>query len=365
MGGSVRKALAVVPALALGLGLAATAEAKDYLVTASRPNNMFLIDLETREVIRNCPLPGEFGPGVIQVAPDKTRAYILNHRWENVYGVDLDTCEIVFSAEQSHDDVRVKSLGSLAVSPDGSEIYTIQVPTLLLRDRYQVQEPRFTVYRAADGLNAQPVRSFPAPRRVTTMQTGADGSVYLGGADIFKFDPRTGAMTTAIANRNWDRPTYGVPDVLAFWPIGQQSNEYVLMYSAPVFTDETQTEMADFVWGLSRVDLETGETSIADFASFEVIMFSGMTDPRNHDILYGVYTQLSKHDMKNKTLIKRVDLDHTYYCINVSTDGREIYVGGTNNDIGIYDSETLEKLGSINLPGGGDMGTATIQVFSR
>lgn len=366
-GCSVGKAQAVLPALALGLGLAvsAAAEAKDYMVTASRPNNMYLIDLASREVIRTCELPGEFGPGVIQMSPDKRTAYILNHRWENVYGVDLDSCEIVFSAVQSHGDLRVKSLGSMSVSADGTEIYTIQVPTLLLKDRYQVQEPRFTVFKVADGLEAKPVRSYPVPRRITTMQTAADGSVYMGGADIFRIDPKTGVVTTAIPNRSWGRPLYGVPDVLAFWPIGQQSDEYILMYSAPVFTDDSMTELADFVWGYSRVDLETGETTIADFASFEVIMFSGMTDPRNHDILYGVYTQLSKHDLKNKTLIKRVELDHTYYCVNLSTDGTEVYVGGTNNDVAIYDSETLERLGTIDLPGDGDMGTATIQVFSR
>jgi quinohemoprotein amine dehydrogenase beta subunit len=357
----------VLPALALGLGLAVSppAEAKDYMVTASRPNNMYLIDLETREVVKNCPLPDEFSPAIIQMSPDKRIAYILNHRWENVYGVDLDTCEIVFRAVQSHDDLRIKSIGSLAVSLDGAEIYTIQEPTLLLKDRYQVQDTRFAVFKAADGLDAKPVRTYPVPRRITTMQTAADGSVYMGGADILKLDPKTGAMTTAIANRSWDRPLYGTPDVLAFWPIGQQSDEYLLMYSAPVFTDTTMTEMADFVWGYSRVDLETGETAIADFASFEVIMFSGMTDPRNHDILYGVYTQLSKHDLKNKTLIKRVELDHTYYCVNLSTDGTKVYVGGTNNDIAIYDSDTLDRIGTIDLPGAGDMGTATLQVFSR
>ena len=125
----MRKIFATLPALALGMAIglapAITAEAKDYMVTASRPNNMYLIDLESREVVKNCPLPGEFGPGVIQMSPDRKIAYILNHRWENVYGVDLDSCKVVFQAIQSHDDVRVKSIGSMAVSADGTEIYIV------------------------------------------------------------------------------------------------------------------------------------------------------------------------------------------------------------------------------------------------
>ncbi|MEZ5583928.1 MAG: hypothetical protein R3F37_15380 [Candidatus Competibacteraceae bacterium] len=43
-------------------------------------------------------------------------------------------------------------------------------------------------------------------------------------------------------------------------------------------------------------------------------------------------------------MIKRIDLDHTYYAINISSDGKELYLGGTMDDIAIYDSATLEKI---------------------
>ena len=141
-----------------------------------------------------------------------------------------------------------------------------------------------------------------------------------------------------------------------------QADEFLLLYSAAKFTDETQNELADFVWGYETVDLTTGESKIEDFASFEVIMFSAVRDPNDKNNLYGVYTQLSKHDLATKELVKRVDLPHTYYVINISTDGKEIYVGGTNDDIGVYDAGTLERIGEMRIPSGGDMGTATVQV---
>ncbi len=99
-----------------------------------------------------------------------------------------------------------------------------------------------------------------------------------------------------------------------------------------------------------------------DFASIEVLMFSGVRNPHKPNELFGVYTQLSKHDVDSGTLIKRVDLPHTYYVINISSDGKELYVGGTNDDIGVYDSETLYRIGEMRIPSGADMSVATVQI---
>ena len=198
--------------------------------------------------------------------------------------------------------------------------------------------------------------------RQTLMAADDTGKVYIAGHDIYAVDPETGETGVAIANASWDRPTYSGPDVLAFWPIGTQNDEFMLLYSAAVFTDEKQEELADFVWGYETVDLKTGATEIKDFASFEVIMFSAVRNPNALNELYGVYTQLSKHDVATGELVKRVDLPHTYYVINISSDGKEIYVGGTNDDIGVYDSTTLERIGEIRLPSGGDMSVSTLQI---
>lgn len=355
------------------LALAATALAlsgsaalaKDYLVTIAKPNHLYVIDAEAREITNECVLDFNVMPGIFVMSPDNTTAYILGDRWENVYGVNIDSCETTFSAKQSYDDVRVKTIGSLALSKDGAEIYTVQNRTRLLPDRHEVLEPRLAVYATADGLDAEPARTHPAPRRVTLMQTDREGMVYLAGHDVFAMDPETGEMTTKIANANWDRPTYSPPDVLAFWPVGTQNDEFLLLYSAAVFTDESMSELADFVWGYQSIDLTTGETEIDDFSSFEVIMFSAVRNPNAENELYGVYTQLSKHDLATDELVKRVDLPHTYYCVNISTDGSEIYVGGTMDDIGIYDSETLERIGEVRLTSGGDMAASTLHVIQR
>lgn len=354
---------AATAVLCLGLsGL--PAQAKDLIVTVAKPDRLYVIDAKERTIETDCQLDFNLMPGVIVMSPDNSIAYILGNRWEDVFGIELATCKTVFSAHQSEGDIRRKTIASLAVSKDGTELYTVRNPVRLLADRYEVLEPEFAVYETAAGLDAEPARTFPSPRRVTVMATGANGEVYAAGHDIYAFDPKTGERSVKIANASWDRPTYSPPDVLAFWPIGTQANEFMLLYSAAKFTDETLSEIADFVWGYQSVDLSSGESTIEDFASLEVIMFSAIRDPNDTSKLYGVYTQLSKHDVDKKELIKRVDLPHTYYCINISSDGKEIYVGGTNDDIGIYDAETLERIGEILLPSGGDMAAGTMHVIN-
>jgi len=360
----MRTLIASTAAVAFTALAALPAAAKDMIVTVAKPDRLYVIDAAERSVETDCQLDFNLMPGVIVMSPDNSIAYILGNRWEDVFGVDLSTCETVFSAHQSEGDIRRKTIASLAVSKDGTELYTVRNPVRILADRYQVMEPEFAVYDTGAGLDAEPVRTFPSPRRVTVMAAGQNGEVYAGGHEVYAFDPETGETTVKIANASWDRPTYSPPDVLAFWPIGTQADEFLLLYSAAKFTDETQSELADFVWGYQSVDLSTGETEIADFASFEVIMFSAVRDPNDTSLLYGVYTQLSKHDLETKELIKRVDLPHTYYCINISLDGKEIYVGGTNDDIGIYDAESLERTGEILLPSGGDMAAGTMHVIS-
>ncbi len=53
-------------------------------------------------------------------------------------------------------------------------------------------------------------------------------------------------------------------------------------------------------------------------------------------------------------------MDHTYYTINMTSDGSTLYVGGTSSDISVHDPETLKKIGSIQLPG--DMSTADMRL---
>lgn len=342
----------------------AAADERDYMVVVNRPNNLHVIDLAKEQLERSCTLPGDSAPGTVAMSPDNRIAYVLAGRFGKIWGVDISNCELTFSAELSYDNVRVKSLASLAVSPDGKEIYTIHNPTRIMNDHYKVLDSQFAVYRADDGLDAKPQRLYPVPRQINIMQTGDNGMVYMSGADVYAMDPKSGDLSVAIASRSGVRPGYGQPDILTVWPIGRVSNEFIRMYSVAKYGDvEKSPEATEYFWGYERVDLTTGETAVEDFAPLEQVLFTGMHRPGHPNEFYAVLTQLKRHDVKAKKVIKSIDLERTYYCINFSTDGSKLYLAGTYNDIAVYNAETLEKLGNIHLPGG-DMSMATSQVFS-
>lgn len=341
---------------------------QEYLITAHYPSHFSVIDAETDEVYKTCSVPGRFvaGMAALTVSPDGSRAYMLGDMLGTIYGIELDTCQTVFKANLAlNTGERARALFSLAVSSDGKEIYTVVNPTEIHTDHYKVGNPRLQVYRASDGMDARPARAFPAPRQTTIMQIAEDGSLYMASDNIYKVDVHTGEREIAIPVRDSDRPGYGQPDVLYVWPHQQPTQNFSIIYAAPKFVDDNEDmETADFVYGVYNVDLKTGETEVKDFAPFKEVYFTAMRSPNDPNQLYAVLNRLAKFDIKEQEMLQEQELDHTYYVVTFNHAGDKLYLSGTLNDISIHDPDNLEKIGSIELPGG-DMSLATMQVFIR
>jgi len=337
---------------------------QEYMVLTNYPNNLQIIDLKTETVYKRCEMPGKYGPGQVQMSPDKSRAYILTNSFKEIYGVNVDTCKLEFRARFAQEPGEVaSSMFSMAVSADGKEVYTITNPTIKYADHYRVQTPRLQVYSTADGVNAKAIRTFPAPRQMYVMQAADDGSLYAAGPDFYKVDVNTGEFEVAIPLRNWGREGYGAPDVLYFWPHQQHTRDFSILYAAPKYAEDGVTE-EDFIYGFINVNLKTGKTERVDFASLSEVYFTGMRHPFEPNKMYGVLNNLNVYDIENKKQIKSKSLDHTYYNINFNVIGDKIYLAGTLNDVSVHDAKTLKKVNSIKLEGG-DQAITTAQIFIR
>lgn len=360
------KSAGLAGSLVMGAALSAVAPYamadQEYLLTVTRPNQLHVIDMSTNEIARTCDIPGPFGTGSIAMSPDNTHAYVLSNGTKDIYGFDIRNCDMTFKAEQSSPTLQVISMQSITVSADGTELYTVQNPVKKHRDRFEVMQPRLAVFNIEDGMNATVVRTFPVDRRITKIATTAQNEVILGGADLKAINPKTGDIRMVSKLANWEKgPLWLPPDAFAMHSQGEQANEYIMPYVTAKFdSEEWNFETAEWWWGMSRVDLETGEAERVETIPFEFIIFNFITDPRDSNILYGSFNTLSKHDIsKNETLAVH-ELGHTYYDLNISGDGKTIYVGGTSSDISVHDSETLDKIGSIQLTG--DMSTSDLRV---
>jgi quinohemoprotein amine dehydrogenase beta subunit len=356
---------ALLGALALGVA-AGPALAKDYLLTGGKPDKLILVDPAARKVEKIITVP-DAGTGILTIvpAPDGQRAYVIANHWESAIGLDLNSGEQVFRADFSSGDERVKATFAMTISPDGKELFVFQSPVRLLAGEYQVQPTRIAVYDTAAGVGAAPIRTFEAPRRTAILAMAADGSkLYALSWDLYILDPQTGAETGRHRLRTWERANYSPPDVLDVWPQWDATG----IFSTPYFAVRTDLDPADpaaYKTGLATLDLASGDFQLKDFEDTSAIIFSSVINPARPDEAYGVYTTLSKIDRAKGELVERIDLDHTYYTINVSSDGKELYVGGTMSDIGVYDTQTFEKLDRIDMPDGADQALSSLRLIQR
>lgn len=358
---------AVAGVLALGLVLTSPfAAAKDYLVTAARPDLVVVADPAERKVIKAFHIPNTSmgnSPGALAVSKNGKVAYVIHNRWESVSGIDLESGKEVFRADLSSSGIRAKAPYAIDVTPDGKELAVFVNPTQLLPGEYNVMDPYIAVFDTSSGLQAQPVRKLKVPRRVSSLIYSPDASrLYAFSWDMLVLDPKTGKQIGQHPWRSWKRAGFGEPDTLAIWPQFEQAGEFATPYYINHTGADGKTVQKAGVWSL---DLAKDSVRFHEFEDASVVLFSSVINPVRRNEAYTVYTQLTKTDIETGKLIKRIDLDHTYYTVNVSSDGKELYVGGTIDDIAVYDSQTLEKKGQIMIPGGGDQVLTSLRVVQR
>lgn len=357
------KCAAAVALLASGNAFAVS----DYLVTACRPNLLVVADAKARKVVKSIEIPntalGSSPTGVV-VSKDGKVAYVIHNRWESVSGIDLESGKEVFRADLSTEDIRAKAQFAIDLSPDGKELAVYVNPTRMLPGEYKVEDPYIAIYDTSAGVHAEPAKKFAAPRRVTTLAYSPDYKrLYTFSWDMLVLDPKTGELIGKHPWRSWKRPNFGEPDTLAVWPQWDTSNVFATPYYVQR-TDKKEGEPGSLRAGIWTLDLVTDKVAFKDFEDASVVLFSTAINPVRKNEAYTVYTQLTKTDL-NTGKMKRVDLNHTYYDVNVSTDGKELYIGGTQGEIAVYDSQSLKRLGAILMPKNADQVLSSLRLVRK
>jgi quinohemoprotein amine dehydrogenase beta subunit len=355
--------LAIAAAAAIVAGCQRPPPPHDYILTGAKPDKLFVVDAAARKVQSAFTIPDANGiVATIVPSPDGRIAYVLTNRMESIVGIDLADGKQVFRADLSTPTEQVKDFFAFDITPDGRELIAYEMPTRLESSEYVVEQPRFAVFETNAGLNAKPVRVFEAPRRVHMILSKKDGkSFYALGYELFEYDVNNGKLIQQRGIRSWDRPGHGQPDVLAFWPASEPAG----VFTTPVYADAKTASGSAPTTALMSLDLQSGALAYDDFEQpTAALIFSSAMAP-GRKLAYGVYTQLTQVDMQSRSVKKRVNLDHTYYAVTVSSDGNEVYLGGTMCDIAFYDAATLSKRDSMPLPGCPDQSLSSMRVIRR
>ena len=349
----------------VGAVMPRAAVAHDYLVTGAKPDRLYVIDPVKERVISAFHIPDAKNyVSIIVPSPDGKIAYVLVDEAQSIAGIDLRTGREVFRANLSSPGERVKCLLAFAVTPDGKKLIVYEYRTRIGIDSYTVLRPRFAVFSTAGGLHAKALREFPAPRRIEMVLAKEDGrSFYALGFNLYEFSLRTGRLLQKRGILDWNRPNHSSPDMLAFWPVTEPTGTFTSpLYSTLTGPGTPRGGIPET--SLMMLNLRTGQLQYHDFERTSAPIFSTVLSPGKHWV-FGAYTELTKIDTHGWHVVGQVDLPHTYYSVNISSNGKEVYVGGTMCDIAIYDARTLQQKGDIKLPGCGDQSVATLRVIHR
>jgi len=338
-------------------------QAKEYILTGVKPNKLVVIDVEEMKISKVIEMKDSgTAPATIVPTKDGKRAFVMVNKMEAIVEIDLISGKELSKIQLSSDDIRVKALFGMDLSPDGSTLVTIESAVKILPGEFSPMPTRISFYDTKTGeLKAQQ----EAPRQITLMAYSTDGSkVYGLGRALHIFDAKTGKKIGEHKTQEWGRKNFYNPDILAVW--AQWENSGVL--STPYYVARSDMDLAnpEAYWtGMLTLDLNTGAFNMKDIENTDIFYFSTSISPTDKNIAFGAYNQLSKMNVKTGKALKRVELPHSYYSVNLSSDGKKVFIGGAMSDIAFYDTETLKRIGTVKMPGEANMSLSSLRVFQR
>ncbi len=342
--------------------LALPAVAKDYLLVPSRPDKLVVVDTEAMAVDKVIRLENAGPlPQLPVVNAEGTRAYVLMNKLESIGIVDLVAGRMVGRIDMTSAQERVKGMFGMDLSPDGKTLVVYQSPVRMLADEFQVQPTRLAFYDTASGALKSTVE---APRQITLLAWSADGSRIFGlGRRMYTFDA-TGKQIDDKPVHGWETEKYSQPDVLVVWSQFEQAD----VMSTPFYAARLDLPADDptaFRTGMLTQDLTSGELKMQEVEVADIFYFSSAVSPTDKTRLYAAYNNLSSFDLATSKPIKRVPLPHSYYSVNVSSDGKTVWLGGALGDVAAYDAETLERKGEVQMPDDDSISLASVRMFRR
>lgn len=349
-------------AVTLGFGSAGSASAKDYIAAPIHPHNIAIIDTEKFHVDKILNIDNSAtSASTLAVSPDGKFVYALANRSESVVKIDIKSGANVGRIDLGAYAERVRAVWGMTLSPDGKTIAVYENPVKILLTEFKVQPTRIAFY---DAETLKLKFTSPAPRQISTLMYSTDGTKLYGmGREMYVFDASTGSKIKEMPIQSWSKDRNFPPDSLNVWSQYEMSNMVVAPYYLKL-KNKPEDDPEVYQTGLYTLDLKTGKQKLVNVEPTRSIYFSATASP-NHQRAYGVYNVLQSFDLANSGKpLKQIPLPHTYYTVHVSSNNKNVWLGGGAGDFLVVNSETLEKVGEVKIPGGGHMSNNAVRMFT-
>ncbi len=287
-----------------------------------------VIDGDTDEIVADIPMEGWLRETAL--SPDKRYLYVTAKR-HLIHKVDLEARKVVKTLDLSGGGWDRFVFG-FDVAPDGRTAYLSVRARTTEGGEVVVTPPKLTQMDLETG---KVLRTLDLPWDAATLTTVKNGKmVYVIGKDLYKIDVSGSQMKLVDTFKMYEKQMNFLP----FWNYAWENGG---VFMANYYTPE--------LMGLLSIDKKTGEITDTPLNGIPVFAYSVIYSPDKKKA-YGVMDELNVIDLTTNTY-EAIVVNHegTCYGINVSSDGKKVYLAGGGSTLTIFDTETLKPIKVLQM----------------
>lgn len=333
---------AVLVICVLALGFAAPfcfGDGHDYFVLGLHPTGLVVIDSSTDQIVAQIPTKGR-SPKEILPAPDGKHVYLTTDGRARIEVVNIPEKKVEEIIDFAQPDTKVNIFG-IALDRKGTRLFAHIRPIKELPDEYIALPPEIW---SVDVATHKKEKLMDAPASVVGLFTLADPNRLVAwGTDISIIDIARRQVIETHPMRTGLQPDQAPMDTLPFFNQYEQSG----IVSMPYFSTNPMTHK--IVLGLANLDLNTGQFDMFELGP-PIPLYSSVVSP-DRKRAYLVMNNLVEVDLAQRKIAEVRDTERTTYVVNITRDGKKLYLPSAGPFVNVYDTGTLKILHRIDLPG--------------
>ena len=287
-----------------------------------------VVDGDTDAIVADIPVDGWLRAS--QFSADRKFLYVLAKR-HLIHKIDLAKNQVVSTIDVNGDGWD-RFMYGFELGADGKSAFVTILARSTKNGEAVVAAP---ILAQIDLERGHILRSIEVPWGSATLVSIKNASsIYVVGKDIVKVDVSGEEMkvigTYPMFEKQWN--------ILPFWSYTMENGG---VFMANYYTPE--------LMGLVSIDTNTGEIADMPLDGPPVFAYSVIRSPDKKKA-YAVMDDLTVIDLETRSYGPIIPIpDGTCYAINVSSDGKKIYVSGGGSTTTIFAAETLKPIKVLQM----------------
>lgn len=287
-----------------------------------------VVDGDTDAIVADIPVDGWLRAS--QFSADRKFLYVLAKR-HLIHKIDLAKNQVVSTIDVNGDGWD-RFMYGFELGADGKSAFVTILARSTKNGEAVVAAP---ILAQIDLERGHILRSIEVPWGSATLVSIKNASsIYVVGKDIVKVDVSGEEMkvigTYPMFEKQWN--------ILPFWSYTMENGG---VFMANYYTPE--------LMGLVSIDTNTGEIADMPLDGPPVFAYSVIRSPDKKKA-YAVMDELTVIDLETRSYGPIIPIpDGTCYAINVSSDGKKIYVSGGGSTTTIFAAETLKPIKVLQM----------------